>query len=92
MQENSALKELDVQSFFVEGIIKEKQFREKLSEHNWKQYQGKSVLIKGCGSVPVPTWVYMMVTAHLVQVAKKVFYGEPCSSIPIFYKSALVEH
>lgn len=84
MQEDSAIKELDLQDFLTNGILKEKVFREQLANHDWSQYNDQYVLVKGCGAVPIPTWAYMLVTTYLIQNAKKVMYGEPCSAIPIY--------
>ncbi|MBK7425744.1 MAG: DUF2480 family protein [Saprospiraceae bacterium] len=42
------------------------------------------LVIKGCGDLPVPASAYMDLTARLVPVAKSIFYGEPCSTVPVF--------
>ena len=34
--------------FLDEGIIREKSFRQKVSEINWNDYNAKRVMIKGC--------------------------------------------
>lgn len=70
--------------FLDDGIIREKSFRKKISAINWQNYNSKRVMIKGCTSVPVPTWAYLILTAQLVQVADDIIYGEPCSSVKIF--------
>ena len=41
-------------------------------------------MIKGCTSVPVPTWAYLILTAELAQFANDIVYGEPCSTVKIF--------
>lgn len=89
--ENKALLEFDIQDFLWNGILKESVFREKLEAHDWTQYDGKKVIIKGCGSTPIPTWAYMVVTGYLVQHAQKVMYGEACAAVPIFKKGKEVE-
>ena len=72
--------------FLSDGLIKEKEFREKISLVNWSEYKEKKVIIKGCTSVPVPTWSYLIITAHLVAHASEILYGEPCSAVKIFKK------
>ena len=74
--------------FLDNGIIREKSFRKKISAINWQKYNSKRVMIKGCTSVPVPTWAYLILTAQLVQVADDIIYGEPCSSVKIFKRKA----
>ena len=60
--------------FLDDGIIKEKSFREKVSAINWQDYNSKRVMIKGCTSVPVPTWAYLILTAQLSQFADDIVY------------------
>ena len=74
--------------FLDDGIIREKSFREKISAINWQDYNLKRVMIKGCTSVPVPTWAYLIITAQLTQVAADITYGEPCSTVKIFKRKA----
>ena len=68
------------------GILIEKIFRKKVDSIDWSIYKNKKILIKGCASVPIPTWAYMILTARLTQYAKYISYGEPCSALEI-YKS-----
>lgn len=71
-------------NFITEGILKEKIFRQLVSEIEWSNYKDKRVLIKGCTSAPVPTWAYLIITAQLSQYAKHILYGEPCATVKIF--------
>lgn len=72
--------------FLVDGLIKEKDFRQKIKEINWSKYKNKKVMIKGCTSAPVPTWTYLIITAQLVKYSDQILYGEPCSAIKIYKK------
>jgi hypothetical protein len=49
-------------------------------------YEGKRVVIKGCGEVPVGEAAYLQATQLLRPVAKSIMYGEPCSTVPIYKK------
>jgi hypothetical protein len=44
-------------------------------------------MIKGCASVPVPTWAYLIISARLSNYAKKIYFGEPCAAIQIYSKN-----
>jgi hypothetical protein len=61
-----------------------------LMRNLWKidssQYEGKRVVVKGCGEKPVPAIAYAEITKILRPVAKSIMYGEPCSTVPIFKK------
>lgn len=48
------------------------------------KYKDQRIVIKGCGNYPVPEAAYMEITKRLRPVAKSIFYGEPCSTVPIF--------
>jgi hypothetical protein len=72
--------------FLDEGIIREKSFRRKIDKLELDQYKNKKVIIKGCASVTVPTWAYLILTAQLAQVAKKIYYGEPRYAVKIYSK------
>ena len=72
--------------FLDEGIIREKSFRRQVDELELDQYKNKKVIIKGCASVTVPTWAYLILTAQLAQVAKKIYYGERRYAVKIYSK------
>ena len=73
--------------FLTDGMIKEKDFRVLIKEFDWTKYQNKKVMIKGCTSVPVPTWAYLIITAQLVKFSNQILYGEPCSAVKIYNKN-----
>ena len=72
--------------FLDDGILKEKNFREKVANIDWSQYSDKRVLIKGCSEVPIPTWAYLILTAELAQFVKRIYFGELRSAVKIFIK------
>ncbi len=73
--------------FLTDGIIKEKEFRSMIKKVDWSKYKNKKVLLKGCTSVPVPTWTYLIIASRLAQNCKQIYYGEPCSAVKIFDKT-----
>jgi hypothetical protein len=60
---------------FKELILKEKDYRESLSSHDWHQYQGKHVALFCSVDAIIPVWAYMLATTHLQPIAKSVFMG-----------------
>ena len=55
-----------------------------LEAEDWSRYEGRPVVIKGCGSGTVPPVAYLIATQKLQGVAHKLMYGEPCSSVPLW--------
>lgn len=55
-----------------------------LDAEDWSQYADKPVVIKGCGGDTVPEVAYLIATQKLQGVARKLMYGEPCSSVPLW--------
>ena len=46
-------------------------------------FTAKPVVIKGCSDVKIPISVYVEITKRLKSFAKKISYGEPCSTVPL---------
>jgi len=87
MKSGNKIKTIDLNDFLSDGIIKEEKFKKKLNAIDWMEFSNQKVLIKGCASVPIPTWAYMMITARLTKYASQVLYGELCSAYSIFKKN-----
>ena len=59
-------------------------FTRALAAEDWSRFEGRIVVIKGCGSRLVPPGAYVQATTALMGVAKKLMYGEPCSAVPLW--------
>ncbi len=79
---------IHLDDFLHEGVIKEKVFREKIAQIDWTQYRGKRVLLRGCADVPVPTWAFLIITAHLAEYVERIYFGELRSAVKIFVKGS----
>lgn len=64
-------------------VIRE-QFTLALEHEDWTKFSDRIVVVKGCGSGIVPESAYARATRELQKVARKVMFGEPCSSVPIW--------
>lgn len=68
--------ELDISQFLFEGILlKEKDFRASVNDHNWEQYQSNYVALTNINDVLVPAWAFMLLTTHLCSISKNVSIG-----------------
>ena len=87
---NSKLVTIDLEDFYPEGkrvlfdlkdwlfqelVLREKDFRQFVSDHDWSQYQDNYVAITCSADAIIPAWAYMLVTIHLQPYAKKVVIG-----------------
>ncbi len=80
-------KTIDIMDFLDNGILKEQSFREKISSINWaEEFKDAKVVIQGCDRVPIPVWAYLVLVAHIAPHAKRIFWGEPCSAVPVYVR------
>ncbi len=61
-------------------------FSRAIEEADWGRYTDRIVVIKGCGGAVVPLSAYMQATQKMQSVARKIMFGEPCSSVPLWRK------
>ena len=69
------LKDLEVQLFTEEIQLLE-----------LSPYKDQTVIIKGCSEKTVPQDAYVQLIYKLQPVVKSLFYGEACSSVPLYKK------
>jgi uncharacterized protein DUF2480 len=68
---------IDLKDLLYEGLIlREKDFRTYIKEHNWQQYQNKFIAITCSADAVIPTWAYMLLVTALEPFAKKIVYGD----------------
>jgi hypothetical protein len=87
---NSGLMTIDLEEFYPKGervlfdlkpllfhelILKEKDFREFIKQHDWTVYKYKMVAITCTADAIVPTWAFMLVSIALEPFAKKIIFG-----------------
>jgi hypothetical protein len=67
---------LDIKDWlFQELILKEKDFRDSVANHNWEQYQNSYVALTCSSDAIIPSWAYLLITSRLNDYAKKVVVG-----------------
>lgn len=59
-------------------------FRKIITELDLSPYEDQRVILAGCSDRPVPHEAYGMMTVALRPIVKSLFYGEACSSVPIY--------
>lgn len=61
-------------------------YRRQIEQHDWSQYEGKRVLLKGCSDKELPQSVYLLATQKLLPYTDRLMYGEACSFVPVYRK------
>lgn len=67
----------DISEWLFEGLLlREKDFREQVKNHDWSQYKDTYVAI-GCSTdAIIPSWAYLLLSTQLNPFAKKVIVGD----------------
>ena len=87
---NSKLKTFDLEEIYPEGkrilfdikdwlfeeiILKEKDFRASVKNHNWSQYKNSFVAVTCSVDAIIPSWAFMLIASELIPFANKVVIG-----------------
>ncbi len=88
---NSKLITIDLEDFYPEGkrvvfdiknwlyeelILREKDFRAYVKNHDWSQYKENYVALTCSSDAIIPSWAYLLLTTELNNHAKKVIIGD----------------
>jgi len=63
-------------NLYQELILREKDFRDFLKQHDWTYYKDKNVAITCTADAIVPTWAYMLLSIHLEPFANIIVFGD----------------
>ena len=67
----------DIKDNLFQGLIlREKDFREFVKDHDWEQYTGKNVGITCSVDAIVPAWAYMLLANRMAPYANEVVFGD----------------
>ena len=61
---------------FEELVLKEKDFREFVKNHDWKKYENKFVAVNCSNDAIVANWAYMLIASALQPFVKKIVFGD----------------
>jgi hypothetical protein len=66
----------DIKDLLFQGLIlKEKDFRDFIRQHDWSEFRGKHVAITCSADAIVPTWAFMLLATVLQPFAQNVIFG-----------------
>lgn len=68
--------QIDIKDWLYEGLIlREKDFREHVAQHNWSQYKDAYVAITCSTDAIIPGWAFMLISVHLATFVEKCVIG-----------------
>ena len=68
--------QIDISLWLLEGLLlKEKDFRLHLQQHDWSQYQNQYIAINCSTNAIVPAWASILVAIQLAPYAQKIVNG-----------------
>ena len=79
------------QNLFQDLILKEKDFRAFVKEHNWQQYEGKNVALTCTTDAVIPTWAYMLLSTVISPYANLVVFGDLKALEQALFQQALAK-
>jgi hypothetical protein len=81
---------LDIKDqLFMGLILKEKDYRDWIKNHDWTQYQDKNIAIICSADAIIPTWAYMLIASKLSGVAHHFIFGTAEQLENSLFQSAL---
>ena len=67
----------DIKDWLLEGLVlREKDFREQISLHDWSQYQDSYVALTCSSDAIIPGWAFMLISLQLQPFTKKTIIGD----------------
>ena len=61
-------------------------FTKNIEGIDFKEFNDKRVILKGCGDFEISEYCYGVLTKNLQKHCKSIMFGEACSSVPVFKK------
>ncbi len=82
--------QIDISQWLIEGfLLKEKDFREALKNHDWSQYQNHYIAINCSTDAILPAWASILVASYVAPYSKKVVLGNLSDLETSIYESEL---
>ena len=74
---------------FMELMLKEKDFREAIKDHDFSQYRDKTLLVFCSNDAIIPAWAWMLVAAAAAPFAVEVYQGTEQEFLRQYYRQTV---
>lgn len=82
----------DIEPLLFRGmVLKEKEFRDYIKTHDWKQYQGKNIAFTCSNDAIIPIWAYMLLGVSVQPFARRFIFGNLEQLELILFNEALAK-
>ena len=82
----------DIKENLFHGLmLREKDFREFIKNHDWQAYSGKNIAIICSADAIVPTWAYMLLANRMRPYANEVVFGGLDTLEAVLFTKALAK-
>lgn len=83
---------IDLKDQLFQGLIlREKDFRAFVKEHNWEQYSEHRIVVYCSTDAIIPTWAYMLVTKALEPFSSEIYFCKPESLDELLAERAIAK-
>lgn len=81
---------IDIFDQLFQGLIlREKDFRAWIKEHDWSQYENHNVAVYCSSDAVIPTWAYMLIASALRPYTEHVYFATPDALAALVAERAL---
>jgi hypothetical protein len=88
----SPIQEFDIKPYlFKELLLKEKEFRAAMKDHDWSQYEGAHLVTFCSSNAIVPVWAYMLIASYAAPYAQSIFQGTKEAFLSFWYQQELAQ-
>lgn len=70
-------------------ILREKDFRDFVKNHDWSQYGGKNIGITCSADAIVPAWAYMLIANKMAPYANEIVFGDKNILETVLFEKAM---
>ena len=70
--------------FGIKEDVFQQIFTANINAINASKFEGKKVIVKGCGNIPLSESLYIAITQKLQNSVSSLMFGEACSAVPVF--------